>query len=175
MLSFATESSVDATRTTADFLHAMVTWISGSPHTSLDADRLQELQQKDEASVRSGNERVQSLVSSSTDVDLAGIRYSCRADSRQCGVQTAHRLCQRTVSRRTPSRRPSSRGRLVRDGACRCRTEQVVLRPSATRGRLRKCLRRDDRHLLARRWRAPRLLPWGRVFDTGPSGGGHQR
>ena len=37
MLSFATEFSVDANRTTADFLHAMVTWISGSPHTSLAA------------------------------------------------------------------------------------------------------------------------------------------
>lgn len=80
MLSFATEFSVDANRTTADFLHAMVTWISGSPHTSLAADRLQEIQLKDEASVQSGNERVQSLVSSSTDVDLAGIRYSRHDD-----------------------------------------------------------------------------------------------
>ncbi|MFN3630998.1 MAG: hypothetical protein ACK4XK_13240, partial [Casimicrobiaceae bacterium] len=80
MLSFATEFSVDANRTTADFLHAMVTWISGSPHTSLAADRLQEIQQKDEASVQSGNEKVQSLVSSSTDVDLAGIRYSRHDD-----------------------------------------------------------------------------------------------
>ena len=76
MLVFATEFSVDAERTTSDFLLAMVTWISGSPHTRLSADRLQELRQKDEASVQSGNERVQSLVSSSTDVDLAGIRYT---------------------------------------------------------------------------------------------------
>lgn len=76
MLSFATEFSVDANRTTADFLHAMVTWISGSPHTILSADGLQTLQQKDEASVQSGNERVQSLVSRSTNIDLAGIRYS---------------------------------------------------------------------------------------------------
>ena len=76
MLSFATEFSVDAKRTTADFLQAMVTWISESPHTSLSADRLRELQQKGEASVQSGNEKVQSLVSSTTDIDLAGIRYS---------------------------------------------------------------------------------------------------
>ena len=73
MLSFATEFSVDANRTTADFLHAMVTWISGSPHTSLAADRLQEIQQKDEASVQSGNERVQSLVSSSTELLRSGM------------------------------------------------------------------------------------------------------
>lgn len=75
MLSFATEFSVDASRTTADFLQAMVTWISGSPHTSLSADMLRELQQKEEASVLSGNERVESLVSRTADLDLAGIRY----------------------------------------------------------------------------------------------------
>lgn len=78
MLSFATEFSVDAERTTADFIQAMVKWITESPHTSLSADRLRELQQKDEASVQSGNETVQSLVSSTADVDLAGIRYSRR-------------------------------------------------------------------------------------------------
>jgi hypothetical protein len=78
MLSFATEFSVDAKRTTADFIQAMVKWITESPHTSLSADRLRELQQKDEASVQSGNETVQSLVSSTADVDLAGIRYSRR-------------------------------------------------------------------------------------------------
>lgn len=76
MLSFATEFSVDANRTTADFLHAIVTWISGSPHTTLSASMLQELQQGDEASIQNGNERAQSLVSRSTNVDLAGIRYS---------------------------------------------------------------------------------------------------
>jgi hypothetical protein len=79
MLSFATEMPVDVNRTTADFLDAMVKWISGSPHTSFAADRLQELQQK-EAFLRSGNETVQSLVTSSTDVDLAGIRYSRHDD-----------------------------------------------------------------------------------------------
>jgi len=80
MLSFATEFSVDASRTTADFLQAMVTWISGSPHTSLSADMLRELQQKEEASVLSGNERVESLVSRTADLDLAGIRYGRHDD-----------------------------------------------------------------------------------------------
>lgn len=80
MLLFATEFSVSADRTTADFLNAMVTWISGSPHTSLSAERLRELLQKDEAFLQDGNERVQSLVSSSADVDLAGIRYSRHDD-----------------------------------------------------------------------------------------------
>lgn len=80
MLSFATEFSVDADRTTADFLQAMVRWISESPHTSLSAERLLELQQKDEAFVQSCNEQVRSLVSRSTDVDLAGIRYSRHDD-----------------------------------------------------------------------------------------------
>lgn len=80
MLSFATEFPVDADRTTADFLQAMVRWISGSPHTSLSAERLLELQQKDEAFVQSCNEQVQSLVSRSSDTDLAGVRYSRHDD-----------------------------------------------------------------------------------------------
>lgn len=76
MLSFATEFPVDADRTTADFLQAMVTWISGSPHTSLSIDKLRELQQREETTVQSGTERVGSLITCTTDVDLAGIRYS---------------------------------------------------------------------------------------------------
>ncbi len=75
MLLFATEFPVGSDRTTADFLRAMVTWISGSPHTKFSAEALRELQQIDEADVESGNERVQSLVTSTPDVDLAGIRY----------------------------------------------------------------------------------------------------
>lgn len=80
MLSFATEFTVDATRTTSDFLHAMVTWISGSPHTNLAAEKLQEILQQNEALVQSGNEKVQSLVSCSDDINLAGIRYSRNDD-----------------------------------------------------------------------------------------------
>lgn len=76
MLSFATEFPVDPDRTTADFLQAMVTWMSGSPHTGLSAEALRDLQEKDEAHVGKGHERVQSLVTNSPDVDLAGIRYS---------------------------------------------------------------------------------------------------
>ena len=76
MHSFATEFPVDPDRTTADFLQAVVRWISGSPHTGLSAGILRNLPQKDEARVENGNEEVQSLVASSPDVDLAGIRYS---------------------------------------------------------------------------------------------------
>lgn len=78
MLSFATEFPVTPERTTADFLQAMVTWITGSPHTKLSADTLQELAQKEEASVQRDNEYVQSLVCHTTDLDLAGLRYSRR-------------------------------------------------------------------------------------------------
>lgn len=80
MLSFATEFPVDPDRTTADFLQAMVTWISGSPHTGLSAEVLRDLQEKDEAHVGNGNEGVQSLVTNSPDIDLAGLRYSRRDD-----------------------------------------------------------------------------------------------
>ncbi|WP_159431185.1 hypothetical protein [Fontimonas thermophila] len=59
-----------------DFLQAMVTWISGSPHTGLSAEMLRDLLQKDEAHVENGKEKVQSLLATSPDVDLAGIRYS---------------------------------------------------------------------------------------------------
>ncbi|TCP01981.1 hypothetical protein [Caldimonas thermodepolymerans] len=76
MLSFATEFPVEADRTTVDFLQAMVTWISGSPHTGLSAEMLRDLLQKDEAHVENGKEKVQSLLATSPDVDLAGIRYS---------------------------------------------------------------------------------------------------
>lgn len=76
MLSFATEFPVDPDRTTEDFLRAMVTWISGSPHTGLSAEMLRDLLQKDEAHVENGKEKVQSLLATSPDVDLAGIRYS---------------------------------------------------------------------------------------------------
>lgn len=80
MLSFATEFPVDPDRTTADFLQAMVTWISGSPHTGLSAEVLRDMQEKDEAHVGNGNEGVQSLVTNSPDIDLAGLRYSRRDD-----------------------------------------------------------------------------------------------
>ncbi|MDY6955257.1 MAG: hypothetical protein SVO96_00010 [Pseudomonadota bacterium] len=80
MLSFATEFSVDADRTTADFFQAMATWISGSPHSGLSAEMLRDLPQQAEARVENGNENVQSLVASSRDVDLAGIRYSRHDD-----------------------------------------------------------------------------------------------
>ncbi len=76
MLSFATEFPVEADRTTVDFLQAMVTWISGPPHTGLSAEMLRDLLQKDEAHVENGKEKVQSLLATSPDVDLAGIRYS---------------------------------------------------------------------------------------------------
>ncbi|CAJ0895440.1 hypothetical protein R1479_03948 [Ralstonia mannitolilytica] len=72
MLSFATEFPVEADRTTVDFLQAMVTWISGSPHTGLSAEMLRDLLQKDEAHVENGKEKVQSLLATSPDVDLAG-------------------------------------------------------------------------------------------------------
>lgn len=58
MLSFATEFPVAPERTTADFLQAMVLWITGSPHTKLSAGTLQELAQKEEASVQRDNEHV---------------------------------------------------------------------------------------------------------------------
>ena len=80
MLSFATEIPVAPERTTSDFLRAMMTWISGSPHTGLSAEMLRELPQKEEVHVENGNEKVQSLVASSPDVDLAGIRYSRHDD-----------------------------------------------------------------------------------------------
>jgi len=80
MLSFATEFPVDPDRTTADFLQAMVTWISGSPHTGLSAEVLRDMQEKDEAHVGNDNEGVQSLVTNSPDIDLAGLRYSRRDD-----------------------------------------------------------------------------------------------
>lgn len=80
MLSFATEFSVDADRTTADFLQAMATWISGSPHSGLSAEMLRDLPQQAEVRVENGNENVQSLVASSREVDLAGIRYSRHDD-----------------------------------------------------------------------------------------------
>lgn len=80
MLSFATEFPVASERTTSDFLRAMMTWISGSPHTGLSAEMLRELPQKEEVHVENGNEKVQSLVASSPDVDLAGIRYSRHDD-----------------------------------------------------------------------------------------------
>lgn len=75
MLLFATEFPVSPDRTTADFLQAIVAWISGSPHTGFSTDELKELQQDNEADVEIDNERVQSLVTSSPDINLAGIRY----------------------------------------------------------------------------------------------------
>lgn len=75
MLLFATEFPVNPSRTTTNFLQAMVTWISGSPHTILSAETLRELQKTNEANFTSGNERVQSLVTHSTNIELAGIRY----------------------------------------------------------------------------------------------------
>lgn len=78
MLSFATEFPVEPERTTADFLQAMVIWITGSPHTKLSAGTLQELAQKEEACVQRDNEHVQSLACNTADLDLAGLRYSRR-------------------------------------------------------------------------------------------------
>lgn len=78
MISFATEFPIAPERNTADFLQAMVTWITGSPHTKLVADTLQELAQKEEASVQSDDEHVQSLVCNTADLDLAGLSYSRR-------------------------------------------------------------------------------------------------
>lgn len=80
MLSFATELPVKSDRTTEDFLQAMVKWISGSPHTRLSADKLREFQKPVDAHLEHGNERVQSLVSNLTDINLAGIRYGRRDD-----------------------------------------------------------------------------------------------
>lgn len=75
MLLFATEFPVSPDSTTADFLQAIVAWISGSPHTKFSTEALKELQQNNEADVKIDNERVQSLVTSSPDINLAGIRY----------------------------------------------------------------------------------------------------
>ena len=69
MLSFATEFPVEADRTTVDFLQAMVTWISGSPHTGLSAEMLRDLLQKDEAHVENGKEN---LISPDPQPPVAG-------------------------------------------------------------------------------------------------------
>lgn len=81
MISFATEFPINPDRTTVDFLQAIVTWISGSPHTGLSAEVLRDLQKKDKAYVENNNERIQSLVTKSPEIDLAGIRYSRRDDN----------------------------------------------------------------------------------------------
>jgi hypothetical protein len=80
MLSFATEFPIDPGRVTADFLQAMVTWVSGSPHTRLSLEKLGELQEGKEAHVEVGNETIQSLIAFSADMELAGVRYSRHDD-----------------------------------------------------------------------------------------------
>lgn len=76
MLSFATEFPINPSRVTADFLQSMVTWVSGSPHTRLPMERLAELYEGKGARVEAGNEAIQSIISSSADMELAGVRHS---------------------------------------------------------------------------------------------------
>lgn len=81
MISFATEFPVNANRTTIDFRQAIIKWISGSPHTRMSADMLQDLEQKEDAFVKIDNESAQLVVSSTSDLDLTGIRYIKHEDN----------------------------------------------------------------------------------------------
>ncbi|MCC7134182.1 MAG: hypothetical protein IT352_16105 [Gemmatimonadales bacterium] len=75
MLSFATEFPVDGARTVGDFLRAVVTWILGSPHTTLRRTDLEPLINQSEAAVQKGVEHLEVLSVSSSGTNSAGVRY----------------------------------------------------------------------------------------------------
>lgn len=80
MLLFATEFPVNPGRITTDFLSAMVTWISGSPHTKFPLEKIEKLRENKSTHLEIENEAVESLIATSTEMELAGVRYSRRDD-----------------------------------------------------------------------------------------------
>lgn len=75
MLAFATEFPIERTRTTADFLRAVQSWVLGSPHTGLAELDLAGLQTAAEWRGGRGNEYVDSVQVHGRTSESAAVRY----------------------------------------------------------------------------------------------------
>lgn len=118
MLLFGTEFPINPNRIIADFLDTMVTWVSGSPHTKFTFKVLEKLKDGKDARIEIGNEAIQSLIATSTDMELAGVRYNRNDDGLEW---TTTVVFSRTTSDawlgirvECESRRPSTRLPLVK-------------------------------------------------------------
>ena len=80
MMSFATEFPIDHHKTPDDFVRAIKTWITGSPHTSLVEDDLSSLGATGEKRVEKDNEIVDCLRATTESDDVVGIRHARRQD-----------------------------------------------------------------------------------------------
>lgn len=76
MLSFAAEFPVHSARSVEDFLSAIRLWVSGSPHTALNAPELQQLGSEGSWELSKGNESLQSLRAAREGYECASIRYA---------------------------------------------------------------------------------------------------
>jgi hypothetical protein len=120
MLSFATEFPVDVTCRSADFIECVKLWTLGSPHTPFSADDLATIPKTGEWDARKGNQRIEALLTSSTNEESSAIRttivndnlewittivFSHRETDAWVGIRTSRESNQPTI-RLPPAKKP---------------------------------------------------------------------